>query len=136
MKGPGLINVSGFHVDPGYQGRLIFSVYNAGPKPSRLHRGQDVFLLWIADLDRPSSERFVKQPTRSPRVSISEDMISKVDRPVHSLQQLSEKVEKLDNELRFFKRVLGVFATIIAISVSSAALVFGAAKYFSETPAP
>src|SRR5688572_6584079 len=26
----GLISVSGFHVDPGFEGRLIFSVYNAG----------------------------------------------------------------------------------------------------------
>jgi dCTP deaminase len=27
----GLVNVSGFHVDPNYEGRLIFSVFNAGP---------------------------------------------------------------------------------------------------------
>ena len=28
----GLVNVSGFrHVDPGYQGKLIFAVFNAGP---------------------------------------------------------------------------------------------------------
>ena len=26
----GLVNVSGFHVDPGFEGRLKFSVYNAG----------------------------------------------------------------------------------------------------------
>jgi dCTP deaminase len=26
----GLINVSGFHVDPGFEGRLKFSLYNAG----------------------------------------------------------------------------------------------------------
>jgi dCTP deaminase len=26
----GLVNVSGFHVDPGYNDRLMFSVYNAG----------------------------------------------------------------------------------------------------------
>src|SRR2546428_1590687 len=27
----GLINISGFHVDPGYIGTIVFSVYNAGP---------------------------------------------------------------------------------------------------------
>ena len=26
----GLINVSGFHVDPGFRGSLVFAVYNAG----------------------------------------------------------------------------------------------------------
>ena len=34
IKWRGLINVSGFHVDPGFKGRLIFSVYNAGPGAS------------------------------------------------------------------------------------------------------
>src|SRR5690606_34294489 len=31
-KMTGLVNVSGFHVDPGFEGRLKFSVYNAGSK--------------------------------------------------------------------------------------------------------
>lgn len=31
IKFRGLINISGFHVDPGYCGQLTFSVYNAGP---------------------------------------------------------------------------------------------------------
>jgi len=29
IKFQGLINVSGFHVDPGYEGKLIYAVYNA-----------------------------------------------------------------------------------------------------------
>jgi dCTP deaminase len=32
IKLRGLVNVSGFHVDPGYSGHLIFAVFNAGPK--------------------------------------------------------------------------------------------------------
>lgn len=50
----GLVNVSGFHVDPNYEGRLIFSVFNAGPGPVHLSRGEPCFLIWYADLDRPS----------------------------------------------------------------------------------
>jgi len=48
----GLANVSGFHVDPGYSGRLVFSVFNAGPGSVHLARGDDCFLIWYADLDR------------------------------------------------------------------------------------
>src|SRR5438046_2720021 len=33
QKFKGLINVSGFHVDPGFSGKLLYSVYNAGPQP-------------------------------------------------------------------------------------------------------
>ncbi len=36
----GLVNVSGFHVDPGYCGQLTYSVFNAGPVPIHLKRGQ------------------------------------------------------------------------------------------------
>lgn len=50
----GLVNVSGFHVDPNYQGRLIFAVFNAGPGPVHLSRGEPCFLIWYADLDQPS----------------------------------------------------------------------------------
>jgi dCTP deaminase len=50
----GLVNVSGFHVDPHYEGRLIFAVFNAGPGPVHLSRGEACFLIWYADVDRPS----------------------------------------------------------------------------------
>lgn len=53
----GLVNVSGFHVDPGWSGRLIFTVFNAGPATIHLERGLPVFLLWIADLDEASLKR-------------------------------------------------------------------------------
>lgn len=52
-KFQGLVNVSGFHVDPNYEGRLIFSVFNAGPGPVHLCRGEDCFLIFYADIDQP-----------------------------------------------------------------------------------
>ncbi len=55
VKFGGLVNVSGFHVDPGYRGRLVFSVFNAGPAPVHLARGDDCFLIWYADLDRETA---------------------------------------------------------------------------------
>ena len=55
VKFRGLVNVSGFHVDPGYSGRLVFSVFNAGPGPVHLARGDDCFLIWYADLDRDTA---------------------------------------------------------------------------------
>ena len=47
----GLVNVSGFHVDPGFRGQLTFAVFNAGPVPIHLKRGQAIFLIWYANLD-------------------------------------------------------------------------------------
>ncbi len=46
----GLINVSGFHVDPGFEGKLLFSVYNAGPSTITLETKKPYFLIWFAEL--------------------------------------------------------------------------------------
>ena len=46
----GLVNVSGFHVDPGFSGRLVFSVFNAGPGEVHLERHEECFHIWFADL--------------------------------------------------------------------------------------
>lgn len=51
IKFKGLINVSGFHVDPGFEGKLLFSVYNAGPSRIVLSRGTKYFPIWFADLN-------------------------------------------------------------------------------------
>ncbi|HEV7332533.1 MAG TPA: hypothetical protein VGN63_15955 [Flavisolibacter sp.] len=51
VKFKGLVNVSGFHVDPGFEGKLLFSVYNAGPATIVLSRGTGYFPIWFADLN-------------------------------------------------------------------------------------
>jgi len=51
IKLNGLINVSGFHVDPGFVGRLKFCVFNAGSKNVVLTRGEPAFLIWYSSLD-------------------------------------------------------------------------------------
>jgi dCTP deaminase len=121
VKGPGLVNVSGFHVDPGYWGRLIFSVYNAGPSEARLRRRQKVFLLWIADLDAPSEE--VKDYREPKNVIISDRMVSKADRPVHSLQRLSDRIERLADQVELIKSVSKAIAVMAGIIVAIASLI-------------
>lgn len=118
VKLQGLINVSGFHVDPGYQGKLIYSVFNAGPANIHLERGQAIFLLWLADLDRKSSPSY-KKPNKKQITSINSKLISEVDRPLHSLQSLSGKVEQLQSELRLLYRVLAVLGVIIGLILAA-----------------
>jgi dCTP deaminase len=49
-KFQGLINISGFHVDPTYKGHLIFAVQNVGPNDIRLRYREPVFMLMLAKL--------------------------------------------------------------------------------------
>jgi dCTP deaminase len=55
LKFQGLINVSGFNVDPGYRGKLIYAVYNASPSPIQVCENDLFFKIWFCDLDRESS---------------------------------------------------------------------------------
>lgn len=110
----GLINVSGFHVDPNYHGKLIYSVFNAGPANIHLQRGDPIFLLWFADLDQRSTRPY-RKPDAPQITEIRPDLISEVDRPLHSLQSLSGKVERLQSELRLIYRVLTVLGVIAGL---------------------
>ncbi|MDQ3232718.1 MAG: hypothetical protein M3Q07_12940 [Pseudobdellovibrionaceae bacterium] len=50
IKFKGLLNISGVHVDPGFKGRLKFSVQNAGGQPIILQQGQVLFQLWFEEM--------------------------------------------------------------------------------------
>ena len=56
IKLRGLVNVSGFHVDPGFKGNLVFSVYNAGSSPISLLKEEPCFLIWFANLELTENE--------------------------------------------------------------------------------
>lgn len=95
IKWRGLINVSGFHVDPGFRGRLIFSVYNAGPVPVHLRQGQPMFLIWYASLDAPT-KLGRRQPVQE---SFPPDLISGISGELQSLAGMNKKIKDLDKTL-------------------------------------
>lgn len=94
-KASGLINVSGFHVDPGYSGKLIFAVYNAGVKRIPIRMGMDIFSIWFSSLeakdDKPKigKEGFDKIPST----------ILENSQDAETLQNLSEKISDLESQL-------------------------------------
>jgi dCTP deaminase len=114
----GLVNVSGFHVDPNYEGRLIFSVFNAGPGPVHLSRGEPCFLIWYADLDRPS-----EVAPRKGYNSIPSDLTGPIAGGLESfaglLSKINENDKKLGDRLTAVEREQAVtkWATALVIGV-------------------
>src|SRR5690606_4718279 len=49
-KQKGIVNISGFHVDPGYYGRLMFAIFNAGPNNVPLRYNDPVFMIMFNKL--------------------------------------------------------------------------------------
>ena len=112
----GLVNVSGFHVDPGFRGQLTFSVFNAGPVPVHLQRGQEIFLIWYASLDR--STTFKKCGTI--RKGIDPEIITAVAGELQSFSSLSKKIDGVNNSLRdrmnnIEKKQIGIYVAGSAI---------------------
>jgi dCTP deaminase len=91
IKFQGLINVSGFHVDPGYNGNLIYAVYNASPSPIELAENEVVFKIWFCTLDQTSAFPFVKKPDEGLH-EITSDMVRGMNKEILSLQNLGKKI--------------------------------------------
>lgn len=98
VKWRGLVNVSGFHVDPGYQGRLTFAVFNAGPAPIHLRQGDPTFLIWFANLDADAG-KYAKQQ-KTPVTQMDVTVLNHVAGELNSLEGLAEKLRTTDRELR------------------------------------
>lgn len=94
LKQRGLVNVSGFHVDPGYSGHLLFSVFNAGPRPVVIARGEPAFLLWFASFDEVTrQDDLYKGP---PRNGITSEDVMQLQGAIATPQALALRVEELE----------------------------------------
>lgn len=109
VKFKGLVNVSGFHVDPGYSGRLVFGVYNAGPATVHLARGDDCFLIWYASLDCESGG-YVRQAP--PRDEITSELITPVAGRLESLAGLSKRIDKVVRDHHVLRTQVAVAVTL------------------------
>jgi len=98
----GLLNVSGFHVDPGFKGKIIFSVYNAGPSVIILDRGSPYFLIWFSTLTSPVEYKGLHQGQEVISAKLIEQLKGELASPSSLLSQIKEVDKKLEiktNEL-------------------------------------
>ena len=134
----GLVNVSGFHVDPEFEGRLLFAVFNAGPSAIALERGEPCFHIWYASTDHVS-----EFGPRTGYNHIPADVIDKLGEELMSFDGLTAKIS--DAEQRLNKRI-GKIETEQAVTkyaAMAAIALFGAVvlnqctqSVSSNSPAP
>lgn len=119
-KFKGLINVSGFHVDPGWEGKLLFSVYNAGASEVIIKKLDPLFLIVYADLDQDSKMlyRGASQHQKSINPSLLEGMTGQVFSPL----MLQRKMETLEQSTNFIKAFIYGAGTVLTLLLAAAAL--------------
>lgn len=127
-KWHGLINISGFHVDPGYKGRLIFAVLNGGPATVHLRRGDPCFLLWLSDLDRLSGQYVRKKAGYD---SIPADLVNHIAGEFKTVAGLSERLDELNTKVTALS---GVALVLITAVIAIGALLFNQLHPIVLTP--
>lgn len=112
-KRKGLINISGFHVDPNYTGRIIFSVYNAGPNDIVLKYKEPVFMIFFAELENPLEGG---NKPRSSYDHIETSMISEIKGHSVSLVSSNQRIEQLESSMKLYGAIaLAIITTLIGV---------------------
>lgn len=120
FKFKGLINVSGFHVDPGWDGKLIFSVYNAGPNPVIVSDKQELFLIVYADLDQCTTKLYEGSANR--RSSIESQLVEGMNSQVFSPMLLQREVNEVKATLSQVRSVGSAFVICSTLILAVSAL--------------
>lgn len=115
-KSKGLVNISGFHVDPGFKGKLIFSVYNAGPSTVTLQQGKEVFSLFMAKIEEGAEYEGEYKNMDGIPLSIIEPLAGA---RVPSIQELETKVKRNDLLLTIYGTILvGIVVSLFGAIIS------------------
>ena len=113
IKFLGLVNISGFHVDPGSDGKIIFSVFNAGPDAVHVKRGDQIFRLWIASLD----EEDERPRAGKSHGGIPSKVVNQISGDLESLKTLIARVEAMETRVNLhggmFRACVGLLIAIL-----------------------
>ena len=116
VKFRGLVNVSGFHVDPGYHGQLDmlrcgqWAGYNAGPVPIHLRQGERIFLIWYADLDADADG---KNELTAPGLDM--EVIAGIAGQVPSYAGLAKRIEDVSERVHGVEKRQQAIQALLAL---------------------
>jgi dCTP deaminase len=96
FKMQGLVNVSGFHVDPMFIGRLVFAVQNIGPNDIRLKWKDPTFTIFFADVEEG------KPKIRRPRLGIELEDIQRLGGNSITLSKLKKDIDTIRTVLLIY----------------------------------
>jgi dCTP deaminase len=109
-KFQGLINISGFHVDPSFRGHLIFSVQNVGPNDIRLEYKEPTFMLMFAELKPGADAQRKKAYDRIPL-----EFMAQLGGPSVNLATLKKELDRASLSIKIYGGlVVALLAALVA----------------------
>lgn len=114
----GLLNVSGFHVDPGFRGRLKFSVYNAGSESILLDVGKPLFPIWFCQLPEETEDEYVGRHLG--QMEISSEDVMRLQGDMASPAALKREIDELRSTITNWKAAtIGALLTSVATAIAA-----------------
>lgn len=110
-KQKGLVNISGFHVDPGFYGRLMFAVFNAGPNDVPLRYKEPVFMVMFNELTKDAEK--IRKSRWSGMENIPIETLSGLRGTSVSVRNLDERIRRL--EILFPILLTGIISVAVAV---------------------
>ncbi len=110
QKIKGLVNISGFQVNPGWEDYLLFSVYNAGPNPIIFKYRDPVFMAMfyrLSSVSKPSKETVTGE--------LQSEWMERLKGPAISLPGLSRRLDRLETSIMI---LITLIVSIIAIAIA------------------
>jgi dCTP deaminase len=121
----GLVNVSGFHVDPGFRGRLKFSVYNAGSEAIVLDVGERLFPIWFYELPEDNEDEY--NGRHKGQMTITSEDAMRLQGEVASPAALKKEIDEIRSTVANWKAAT-TGALITAVATALAAIVAAVVK--------
>jgi dCTP deaminase len=98
FKFQGLVNISGFHVDPTFKGKLRFGVQNVGPSDIRIKYGEPTFSIFYSTL----SSTNIGEPRKDNSTGIRLQDVQLLGGGSLSLASLHKEVERLSTLVKIY----------------------------------
>lgn len=116
LKNSGLVNVSGFHVDPGYKGKLMFAVFNAGPNTVTVRCDQPAFLIWFARLDGATKKY---ERTKPGYREIDTELMGLIPAETASLNSLNNRIDQLNRRLYYTTTGVAIACSVVGAAIGA-----------------
>jgi len=114
FKEQGLINVSGFHVDPGFHGKILFSVFNAGPMDVVLEYDKPTFMLFFYKLHKEVGNPYNGE--RQGQTHLPTNIVTSLKGSSASLSDVDKRVSQLETTTKVYWAVLiALIGALVAV---------------------
>jgi dCTP deaminase len=113
FKFQGLVNISGFHVDPTYSGHLIYAVQNVGPNDIRLKYMEPTFMIMWARLQSPYEG---KKERKKGYDRIPMELMAQLGGPSVTLVSLEKRVAEMSVSMKIYGGfAIAAFLAVLAL---------------------